>query len=157
MSCLIPYSLRIQCNNTLKAIHMPNNSTPLSLLLRRIAAFLYDCLLLIAIFFLITSIALVFNNGQAIQHLGFYFGLYLFAFFFFDWFWRHGGQTLGMRAWRLKVEGLEGQNITFKQSAIRYFTGSILFGISLLYILVSAQSQALHDAASKTKIIRNYN
>jgi uncharacterized RDD family membrane protein YckC len=156
VSCLFSFPLRTQCNNTLKPIHMPNNSTTLSLLLRRIAAFLYDCLLLIAIFFLITSIAITFNNGQAIQHPGFYLGLYLFAFFFFDWFWRHGGQTLGMRAWRLKVEGIEGGTITFKQSAMRYFSGSILFGITLLYVLISTQSQALHDAISKTNIIRYY-
>jgi len=136
---------------------MPNKSEALSLLLRRIAAFLYDCLLLIAIFFLITSIAIAFNNGQAIQHVGFYVGLYLFAFFFFDWFWRHGGQTLGMRAWRLKVEGAEGGIITFKQSALRYFSGSILFGVTLIYTLISTRSQALHDVISKTKIIRNYN
>lgn len=137
-------------------MHMPNDSTALSLLLRRTAAFLYDCLLLIALFFLITSVALVFNDGRAIQHPGFYVGLYLFAFFFFDWFWRHGGQTLGMRAWRLKVEDFEGEIITFKQSAIRYFSGSILFGITLLYALVSTPSQALHDMISKTKIIRYY-
>ncbi|MFT7211889.1 MAG: putative RDD family membrane protein YckC [Granulosicoccus sp.] len=157
MSCLFSFSLRIQCNNTLKPVNMPNNPTAVSLLLRRIAAFFYDCLLLIAIFFLITSIAIAFNNGQAVQHPGFYIGLYLFAFFFFDWFWRHGGQTLGMRAWRLKVEGVDGELITFKQSAMRYFSGSILFGISLLYALISTESQALHDTISKTKITRNYN
>lgn len=135
---------------------MSNNSTPLSLLFRRSAAFLYDCLLLIALFFLITSIALAFNNGQAIQHFGFYIGLYLFAFFFFDWFWRHGGQTLGMRAWRLKVEDIEGGSITFNQSAKRYFSGTLLFGFTLLYIVISARSQALHDIVSKTIITRNY-
>lgn len=157
MSCLFSFSLRIQRNNTLKPILMPNNSAAPSLLLRRIAAFLYDCLLLIALFFLITSVVIAFNNGQAIQHPGFYVGLYLFAFLFFDWFWRHGGQTLGMRAWRLKVEGDDSQIITFKQSAIRYFSGSILFGITLLYALVSKRSEALHDVISKTKIIRNNN
>ena len=135
---------------------MTNNSTALSLLLRRIAAFLYDCLLLIALFFLITTIVISFNNGQATQHPGFYLGLYLFAFFFFDWFWRHGGQTLGMRAWRLRVEGTEDIKITFKQSAMRYFSGSFLFGFTLLYTLLPKQSQALHDVISNTKIVRYY-
>ena len=105
---------------------------------------------------LITAIVLVFNNGEAIQHVVFYLGLYLTAFFFFDWFWRHGGQTLGMRAWRLKVEGIEHEKITFKQSATRYFAGSFLFGFSMLSILISARSQALHDMVSKTKIRMNY-
>lgn len=64
---------------------------------------------------------------------------------------------MGMRAWRLKVEDLEGSKITFKQSAKRYFTGTILFGITLLYIVISSRSEALHDVISKTKIIRHYN
>lgn len=158
MSCLFLFSLAIQCNHCLNPIPMPNNSTSSpSLVLRRIAAFLYDCLLLIALFFLVTSIAIAFNDGQAIQHAGFYLGLYLLAFFFFDWFWRHGGQTLGMRAWRLKVESVDGKNISAGQSAIRYFSGSLLFGITLLYALIPGRSQALHDTLSKTRIIRHYN
>ena len=135
---------------------MPNNSTTLSLLLRRIAAFLYDCLLLIALFFVITLLAIAFNDGKAIQHVVFYFGLYLFAFLFFDWFWRHGGQTLGMRAWRLRVEGMDSEKITFMQSAIRYFSGSILFGFTLLFMFLPTRKVALHDAISKTKIVRHY-
>jgi len=135
---------------------MQNNSPTVSLLLRRIAAFLYDCLLLIALFFIITAIAIGFNDGEAIRHPLLNVFLFLCAFIFFDGFWRHGGQTLGMRAWRLRVEGINGEKLTFKQSFLRYLVGSLLFGFTYIAALFSPTKQTLHDRLSKTKIIRYY-
>ena len=135
---------------------MQNISTTLSMMFRRSAAFLYDCLLLIALFFIITSIAIAFNHGNAIQNFAYYLFLFIVAFLFFDWFWRHGGQTLGMRAWRIKVESLDSQTITMKQSLTRYVTGFLLFGITLLYMPFSTQRTALHDTLSKTRIVMLY-
>jgi uncharacterized RDD family membrane protein YckC len=62
-----------------------------------------------------------------------------------------------MRAWRIKVEGMEGAPLSFKQSVTRYLTGALLFGISLLYVPFSKHHLALHDRLSRTKIIRYYN
>ncbi len=135
---------------------MQTISSALPLLLRRIAAFLYDCLLLIALFFVITALAIAFNDGRAIQHPAFYLGLMLVAFAFFDGFWRHGGQTLGMRAWRLRVEGLHDEKVTLKQSAIRFISGTFLFGFTLIFALFSPTKMALHDNLSKTKIVMHY-
>lgn len=132
---------------------MQNNSSTVSLLFRRCAAFLYDCFLLIALFFIITAIAIAFNDGHEIQHSLYKMFLLVISFIFFDWFWRHGGQTLGMRAWRIKVESIESSNITFKQSLARFITGVLLFGITLGYLLFSADARALHDRLSKTKIV----
>ncbi len=135
---------------------MQNISSTLSMMFRRSAAFLYDCLLLVALFFIITAIAIAFNHGDAIQNFAYYLFLFIVAFLFFDWFWRHGGQTLGMRAWRIKVESLDHQTITLKQSVSRYLTGFLLFGITLLYMPFSAQRIALHDTLSKTRIVMLY-
>lgn len=123
---------------------------------RRSASFLYDCLLLIALFFIITAIAIAFHDGEAIQNAAYYFGLYVVGFVFFDWFWRHGGQTLGMSAWRIKVEGMEQEKITFSQSLQRYLTGTLLFVFTLLYMLLNADHAALHDKLSKTRIVMHY-
>ena len=131
-------------------------SSTLYLLLRRIAAFLYDCLLLVALFFLLTALAVALNDGQAIQHGSYYFALLFVSFLFFDGFWRHGGQTLGMRAWRLKVESTNDEKITFKRSAIRFVSGTFLFGFTLFFAFASPTRQALHDTLSKTKIVRHY-
>jgi uncharacterized RDD family membrane protein YckC len=136
---------------------MHNISSGLAWMFRRSAAFLYDCLLLIALYFIITAVAVGFNDGESIQHPLFYLFLFIVGFLFFDWFWRHGGQTLGMRAWRIKVEGMEGAPLSFRQSVTRYLTGTLLFGISLLYVPFSTHHLALHDRLSRTKIIRYYN
>lgn len=123
---------------------------------RRSASFLYDCLLLIALFFIITAIAIAFNHGEAIQSAAYYLALYVVGFLFFDWFWRHGGQTLGMSAWRIKVEGMQQETISFSQSLIRYLAGTLLFVFTLLYMLLNPDREALHDKLSKTKIILYY-
>jgi uncharacterized RDD family membrane protein YckC len=39
---------------------------------------------------------------------------------FFGWFWVHGGQTLGMRAWRLQVRRLDGAALRWPIAAVRY-------------------------------------
>ncbi|MFK7854371.1 MAG: RDD family protein [Granulosicoccus sp.] len=132
---------------------MQNSSSSLSMLFRRSAAFLYDCFLLIALFFVITAAVIALNDGQAIQHFLYKVFLFLVGFIFFDWFWRHGGQTLGMRAWRIRVEGKNTAVLTRKQSMKRYFWGVILFGITLLYLPISKRSEALHDTFSNTKIV----
>ena len=79
--------------------------------------------------------------------------LYAVGFLFFSWFWRHGGQTLGMQAWRIKVISETSQHITYKQCAIRYVIGTLLFGITLVLALFRPSKQGLHDTWSGTKII----
>lgn len=136
---------------------MQNNSSFSSFLFRRLAAFLYDSLLLIAIFFVVTSIAIALNDGQAIENhaskLVFYLALYGVGFIFFSWFWRNGGQTLGMQAWRIKVIDVSDEQITYKQCAIRYLSGTFLFGITILAAVLRQSGQGFHDSWSDTKII----
>jgi len=134
---------------------MKHTSNALLFLLRRLAAFLYDCLLLIAIFFIIATLAIALNDGQAVQHPLFYVALLLVAFLFFDWFWRHGGQTLGMRAWRIKLVATNDEKVTFKQSAIRFIIALALFGFTYATVFFSPTRQAMHDKLSKTNIVKH--
>jgi len=136
---------------------MQNISSTLSLIFRRSGAFLYDCLLLIALFFFITATAIWFNDGEAIQNPLFKVLLFAVSFLFFDWFWRHGGQTLGMRAWRIKLEGIDSANVTLGQSGARFMTGALLFGLTFVYMLFNQDQLALHDKLSKTKIVKHNN
>ncbi len=132
---------------------MQNNSSSPSYILRRLIAFLYDSLLLIAVFFVVTSIAIAFNDGNAIENHVFKVVLYLVGFVFFAWFWRNGGQTLGMQAWRIKVVSDTNNKLTYKQCAQRYLSGTLLFGITLVAALFSASGRAWHDRLSGTKIV----
>ena len=134
---------------------MHKEPSTLNLFFRRIAAFIYDCLLLIALFFVVTGALVPLNDGESIQHWSYYLFLVVVSFLFFDWFWRHGGQTLGMHAWRLKVTSEDGSSITFKQALHRFICGLAAFGITLFFMFGTTKNQALHDKLSKTKITIN--
>lgn len=136
---------------------MQNNTSTIKMLLRRVAAFFYDCLLLVALFFLLTSVALILNDGQAIEHWSYRVFLILIGFLFFDWFWRHGGQTLGMRAWKIKLTSETGNSISMRQTLTRYICGGLLFGFTYIFMFGKPGSQAMHDRLSKTSIIRYNN
>jgi len=131
---------------------MKNSSSSFSLLWRRAIAFLYDSLLLISVYFLVTAISLPLNDGHAIEHFSFKIILFAIGYLFFDWFWRHGGQTLGMRAWRLQLETINGGEISRFQTLKRYVFGCLLFGFTLVFILFSPRKEALHDRISGTVI-----
>lgn len=125
------------------------------LLLRRVVAFLYDSLLLIAIYFCTTAVAISFNDGEAVRGPLFQILLLIIAGVFFCSFWKHGGQTLGMRAWRIRVIDKNGGNPGWKDSIRRFVTGTLLLGVTWLAALFSKQGLALHDRLSNTRIIRD--
>lgn len=124
---------------------------------RYIAAIFYDLLLVIAIFFIATALLLPFNHGEAIQAPILY-PLYLFSisFFFYGWFWTHGGQTLGLRAWKLRLSNNHGTNISWQQALIRYLTASfswLIFGLGILWRLWNKEHKTWQDLSSKSHII----
>lgn len=71
---------------------------------------------------------------------------------FFAWFWYKGGQTLGMRAWRLKLVSMDGKKVTKRQAIIRALTCFGGLG-SLLSLFDIKHHHALQDRLSGTKII----
>ncbi|MBX2836941.1 MAG: RDD family protein [Gammaproteobacteria bacterium] len=132
---------------------MQNNSSHQLLLWRRLLAFLYDGLLLIAIFFVITAIAVGLNGGEAITHPFYVLAMYPIAFVFYCWCWQRGGQTLGMQAWRLQLISEQTTKITFVQCLIRFFLGSILFFFTYIGAFFDAKNRPIHDQLSRTKIV----
>lgn len=124
----------------------------IQMLLRRLAAFLYDCMLLVAVFFLTTGAAILLNDGNAIVSPFYKLALLPVAAFFFAWFWMRGGQTLGMRAWHIKVVNSENELLNFKQCLIRFVSGLFLFGFTYLSMPFSKHGNALHDTLSKTSV-----
>lgn len=125
--------------------------------LRRIAAILYDSLLLIAVLFAATAVILPLNNGEAFASNNLFYLTYLFivSFLYFGWFWTHGGQTLGMAAWKLKVLTQQHQPISWKFALVRFLTAILswaLFGLGFLWILFDRNKQSWHDRISQTAI-----
>ena len=130
---------------------------------RRFAAMVYDCLLLFAVSMAYGGFSIAINKiifqstNDNVTGLLFQIGWLLACVGFFCYFWRRGGQTLGMRAWRLKLVRQDGlQTITYWQCMLRCFFATLsllLFGIGYWWTLVDADHRALHDRLTKTQVL----
>ena len=114
----------------------------------RMAAILYDGMLILALLFLVGTVLTVIGtlltmnagteSSQA-QSLPTWYqnfimtpSLILTLVGFYGLFWRRGGQTLGMQTWRLKTVNSNGQLLSWGQSFKRILAASmmpIIFGI----------------------------
>ena len=126
--------------------------------LRQLMAMLYDLLLLLSALLLATVIPVTLNAGHAI-HPGnplFFFYLLMVSLFFYGWFWTHGGQTLGMRTWKIYLVGQQQTQVTWKQAALR-FTAAIFswlfLGLGFWWQWISKDKQSWHDIISQTQLI----
>ena len=126
---------------------------------RRLAAQVYDLLLLIAVLFLATALLLPsLTAGMAVNdHQVLIYSLYLvtISFLFYGWFWTHGGQTLGLRAWKLTVLTKDQKTLNWTQALVRFATASIalgFFGLGFLWILIDKDRRGWHDLLSKTAV-----
>jgi uncharacterized RDD family membrane protein YckC len=121
----------------------------------RLIIIVYDLFLLIALLFLATALLLPFNAGEAFSnHQQWFYRVYLLivSFLFYGWFWTHGGQTLGLRAWKAKVLTIDQQPINWTQAFVRFVTAFVSCGLGLLWILVDKQRRSCHDHLSKTAV-----
>src|SRR5690606_20412098 len=73
-------------------------------------------------------------------------------FWFYLYFWYKGGQTLGMRAWRLFLVQQDGAAISFKQAVVRAVTALLGLGNFWLW-LRWGKGLALQDQLSNTQVI----
>lgn len=75
---------------------------------------------------------------------------------FFVLFWLKGGQTLGMRSWRLRVIRDDGQPLAWRD-ALKRLVGALLswlpLGLGYLWILVDRDRLAWHDRLSGTRLV----
>ena len=72
---------------------------------------------------------------------------------FFVWFWKNGGQTIGMRAWRLKIQSTNGQPVSYLRILIRAI-GSLCGVGTLLIIFNPRNKRALQDLLSHTEVVQ---
>jgi len=75
---------------------------------------------------------------------------------FFTIFWCKSGQTLGMQAWRIKVQTAGGELLNPKQALGRCAASLLSFascGLGYLWALVDPASRTWHDRLSGTQIV----
>lgn len=161
-----------------------STSLPIAGFFRRLSAFAYDILLLMALIVIAGFIALPFTGGEAPSPGNPYYQTYLFvlSYAFFAWFWTRGGQTLGMRAWRIRVQNEDGSSISWSQSLLRFMAGIaalvliaagiyltknepmsrlyilgiaawVVFILSYLWIFIDKNKSAWHDNFSNCKVV----
>ncbi|MBL4855829.1 MAG: RDD family protein [Idiomarina sp.] len=136
---------------------------------RRFVSWVYDFLVAVAIIMLASALALLFAAllttfewlvlPEGMDHAawlaqGPWYSLYLLSVvsLFFGWFWKRSGQTLGMRAWRLKLQNRDGSRLTNRQVFIRLIT--CCAGLGNLWVLVDFKNKrAWHDYAAGTEVV----
>lgn len=121
---------------------------------RRLSAALYDVLLLLALWLaaILISVLLINFAGHQITPPVTRALLFALSFGFFGWFWTHGGQTLGMRAWRLQVRCSDGAALTWPV-AMQRFVLMLVLGVSVLWSWLNPQRRAWHDRLSGTEVV----
>jgi uncharacterized RDD family membrane protein YckC len=126
---------------------------------RRLAALCYDALLLTALAVCFTLLVLAVRLGAAVPPGSWWFPAALLglATAFFCGFWVHGGQTLGMRAWRIRVVRDDGGALTWRRAALRFaaaLVAALPAGLGLWWSVFDAGKRGWHDRWTGTRVVR---
>jgi uncharacterized RDD family membrane protein YckC len=129
---------------------------------RRFAAFCYDALLLAALVVCFTLLVLAARLGAAVPPGSWWFGaaLLAIAMVFFCGFWVHGGQTLGMRAWRIRVVRDDGRTLSWRRAGLRFaaaLVAALPAGLGLWWSVFDAGKRGWHDRWTGTRVVRTTN
>jgi uncharacterized RDD family membrane protein YckC len=121
---------------------------------RRLASMVYEALLLFAVAFFAAWVFFFASGGRdatagGTRHLlQLVIGVFFAAYFL--WSWLRGGQTLAMKAWRIRLIGL-----TPARALLRLILAAILLptGVSVLWALFDRDRQFLHDRLARSRLV----
>lgn len=126
----------------------------------RLLALFYDFFAAFGLWFLVAALFVLVRRsavtGGALGLLEFAI-LWLVTAFYAVASWRRGGQTLGMRPWRLRVVALDGGRSAVRQLLLRYVVGNIsllLAGAGFWWAWLDRDGLTWHDRASGTRMRR---
>ncbi len=122
---------------------------------RRLGAMLYDTLLIIAMFFA-TGFIWVALSGDVVTGVAFQLTLLAEVAGFFAYCWRKQGETLGMRAWKLRILDDAGELPSFKQIGLRLLIAPLslaCFGVGYAWLYLGHNKQTWQDKVSGTLVV----
>lgn len=131
--------------------------------LRRLGAMVYDLLLLIACMMVVTALFLPLTGGEAITSDRY--GAWEYAYqalllvivvVFFGLFWTRRGQTLGMLAWRLRIEREDGGLLRWTDVLKRLAAAAVSLSLVLLgyfWIWIDRDRLAWPDRWTHTRVV----
>ncbi len=128
------------------------------MLARQLAAMAYDGLLLIGVLF-VASLPVTLASGGAIHAGTLAFQLYLLGiiFLYLAWQWTRGGQTLGMKAWRLQLVSNDGTGLNWARALLRFLAALLSLaacGLGYAWLLIDRERLTWHDRLSATHLER---
>ncbi len=130
------------------------NKLPIVTIKRRLGAMLYDWLLCLACLFVFTGIAVTLNKGNPMspqQQPFLNIGLIGVVIAYFIGFWRQGGQTPGMKVWKVTLVADE-MPASADKLFIRFMAMFITFGLAIVPCFFRPDRKGLHDILSKTSL-----
>jgi len=125
---------------------------------RRWLSIAYESLLAFAVVFLASLLFYGAADGQfsgLVRHLYQSYVLIVLGLYFV-WCWRHGGQTLPMKTWGLRLVSADDGPVSLRQCTIRYALAcaSVLFaGAGYFWAWFDRDRQFLHDRLAGTRIV----
>lgn len=127
-------------------------------LARRALSLVYETLLLVAVLFAGALPFLLLTREADPSLARLLLQLYLLALcgVYFVWQWLHGGQTLPMKTWQVKLVTRDGGSLALRHGLSRYLfaiTGLALFGVGFLWAFIDRDRQFLHDRLAGTRIV----
>lgn len=140
---------------------------------RRLACLLYDIFPMLALWFVVVVAALalhyvrlkmMYGDSFAMGHAAIMPGSWESWLLFVALFsitgvyatvsWRRGGQTIGMKPFRVYVVNESGKFATLKQLWIRFIVGLIALPVGFWVALFRPDRKTLHDVVSGTRFIK---
>lgn len=146
-------------NHAAPTTALANQYTELPGIGRRLASMLYESLLLLGVLsvsFMVPHLLLGIGLGITapgpvlLAHVA----IVLAAYFL--WYWSHGGQTLAMQTWKLRITTPDGVSPRLSFLILRYLLSwpSLLFyGAGIIWSLFDRDRQFLHDRLAGTRIV----
>ena len=128
-------------------------------LFRRLAIMFYDFAIVISLLMLATLLALLvgFRDPMAMKDPVYTAYLLSIWFIYLTWCWHKGGMTVGMRAWRVRIEDENGNRPSWGKSTIRFLAALLstaAAGIGFLWALGDSRNRTWHDLLSGTRLVR---
>lgn len=124
----------------------PLDTSPPPSLKRRVASMLYEGMLLFGVVAIAGGLFATLLDQRHALYLRQPLQYVLFAVvgLYFVWFWTHGGQTLAMKTWRVRLVARDGSPIKAGRAITRYLLAWlwILPGLALAWLL-GAQNEML--------------
>jgi len=129
---------------------------------RRFAALIYDGFLLIAVLMPYTWVVVLIHGGAVTEASGrlswwaYRAGALAIMAAYYVLNWTRSGQTLGMRAWRLRTLTDSGKRLQVGQALVRFCWGLaawLPFGLGVLWLYADPEHLALHDRLSRTRVV----